>query len=226
MRRAYIIAMILVLLADTLPMRAGEVIDRIIAVVNNTPVLLSDWDEIWRCEALLAGRSPESYSALEQQDMFNRLVDQELLREQMRGLALHEVPQPDVGSRLHEVRTQLAGDSDAKWQATLQSAGVREGELRYHLRRQMELERFVDSRFRAGIRIEDRAVAQYYYNNFLPELHKAGGKDVPLDEVADKIREILVQQQIEEQLTAWIQTLREQADIRTPQEVSGETQSK
>jgi len=222
MRRAYIFAMLVVLAAPGVA-RGGEIIDRIIAVVNNTPVMLSDWDEIWRCEALLAGRAPESYSAAEQQDMFNRLVDQELLREQMRTYGMLEIAEAEVGKRLQEVRAQLADDSDTKWRATLQTAGVTEGELRYHLQRQMELERFVDSRFRAGIRVDDRAVTRYYYNEFLPELHKVGSKDVALDEVAGKIREILAQQQMEEQLTAWVQLLREQADIRTPQEISGDS---
>jgi hypothetical protein len=219
MRRAYIFGLMVWVVLGSLPVKAGEIIDRIIAVVNNTPVMMSEWDEAWRCEALLAGRTPQSYTALEQQEIFNRLVDQELLRQQMRGFVLPAMPDADVTTRLHEVRTQLAA-SDAQWQAALSGAGITERELLYHLRRQMEIERFVDARFRAGIRIDDRSVLRYYREVFLPELHKAGAKDVPLDEVSAKIREILVQQQLAEQLTAWIQGLREQTEIRTPQEIT------
>ncbi|MGZ4787314.1 MAG: hypothetical protein ACXVZX_02270 [Terriglobales bacterium] len=225
MKRACLFAITLCVLLAQVPARASEVIDRIIAIVNNTPVLLSEWDEAWRCEALLAGRTPESYSGTEQQDIFNRLVDQELLRQQMRGYMLPAVSDNDLAAREKEVRAQLEGSDDARWRTILRGAGVSEEELRYHMRRQMELERFIDIRFRAGIRVEDRAVTRYYRDEFLPELRKAGGKEVPLDDVAGKIREILVQQRIAEQLSSWIQALREQAEIRTPQEVRADSNS-
>ena len=78
----------------TASLHAGDVIDRVLVVVNNTPILLSDWDEAWRCEALLAGRTPESYSEAERQAVFQRLVDQELLRQQMRTYLLPPVALP------------------------------------------------------------------------------------------------------------------------------------
>jgi parvulin-like peptidyl-prolyl isomerase len=215
MRRLLAISFVLCVLAGSL-LAYGEVLDRIIAVVNNTPILLSEWDEAWRCEALLAGRAPESYTQAEQQEVFRRLVDQELLRQQMRGYLLSSVSDADARSALKQVRQQLGAGDDAKWQDVLSRAGITEAQLSEHLKRQMEIERFVDVRFRAGIRIDERSVARYYRDQFLPELRQAGGKDVPLDEVSSKIREILLQQRLEEQLTSWLQTLREQADIATP----------
>jgi len=223
MRRTFIFAMAMYLAAGVTTARAGEVIDRILAVVNNTPLLLSDWDEAWRCEALLAGRAPESYSAAEQHEIFNRLVDQELLRQQMRGYLLPAVADEDLQARLQEVRTQLTGGKDGQWSTMLQLAGITEDEVAYHLRRQIELERFVDVRFRAGIRIEDRAITRYYNDVFLPQLNKAGGKQVPLDDVSGKIREILTQERLAEQLSSWIQTLREETEIRIPQAIDTAT---
>lgn len=223
MRRTYIFVMAMYLAFGLTMARAGEVIDRIVAVVNNTPVLLSDWDEAWRCEALLAGRAPESYSATEQHEIFDRLVDQELLRQQMHGYLLPAVAEEDLQSRLQEVRTQLTGGKDGQWATLLRRAGVTEEEAAYHVRRQIEIERFVDVRFRAGIRIEDRAITRYYNDVFRPQLYRAGGKEVPLDEVSGKIREILTQERMEEQLAAWIQTLREETEIRIPQAIDTTT---
>jgi len=216
MRRIFLFTLSIVLLAGLVPARGSDVLDRIIAIVNNTPVLLSDWDEAWRCEALLAGRAPDSYSKAEQQEVFSRLVDQELIREQMKGYLLSPVSAADLESRIKDVRSQLAGASDAQWKTTLQRVGITEEQLSAHLQKQIELEQFVDMRFRAGIRIDDRSISHYYRNEFLPKLQQAGGKPVPLEEVSGKIREILTQQRMEEQLNGWIQTLREQADIRIP----------
>ncbi|HVZ19198.1 MAG TPA: hypothetical protein VG897_18915, partial [Terriglobales bacterium] len=60
MKRVFVFAMIVCVML--LPARAADIVDRIIAIVDNTPVLLSEWEEAWRCEALLASRLPESYS--------------------------------------------------------------------------------------------------------------------------------------------------------------------
>lgn len=192
----------------------GEVIDRIVAIVNKNPILLSDWDEALRCEALLAGRTPQSYNDEERRAAFDRLVDQELLREQMSAYLLPAIPNEVVDSRLQEVRKELAGGDGAKWKTVLAQAGVSEEEVAERLRTQAEIERFVDVRFRSGIRIDERSVNRYYRDQFLPELQKSGAADVPLESVAGKIREILTQQQMDEQLSAWLQTLREQTEIR------------
>lgn len=193
---------------------AGEVIDRIIAIVNKNPIFLSDWDEALRCEALLAGRTPESYNDEERRAAFDRLVDQELVREQMSSYLLPAILKDDIDSRLQQVRKQLAGGDVTKWKALLAQAGVSEEEVAERLRTQAEIERFVDVRFRSGIRIDDRSVNRYYRDQFLPELQKSGAPDVPLEKVAGKIREILTQQQMDEQMSAWLQTLREQTEIR------------
>jgi SurA-like N-terminal domain len=198
------------------PVHAGEVLDRIIVIVNSTPILLSDWDESWRCEALLAGRAPESYNEAEKRQVFNRLVDQELLRKEMRSYLLAPVSPAAVEQQVKDARAQLSKGDDALWRTELENAGLREDELARCLRHQLEVERFVDARFRASIRIDDRAVARYYRDEFLPEVRKAGGKDVPLDQVSGKIREILVEQRMNEQLNTWLQSLREQADMQIP----------
>ena len=220
--RRFLTSVLLCVVVGLAAARAADVLDRILAIVNNTPILLSDWDEAWRCEALLAGRAPESYSEAEQKQVFQRLVDQELLRQQMRTYLLAPVTAEEIQQQFKNVRAQLSGGDDARWKSLLAGAGVTEEELTRRLRHQMEVERFLDVRFRAGIRVDDRTVSRYYRDEFLPELRKAGGKEVPLDQVSGKIREIIVQQRMSEQASGWIQTLREQADIQIPAEVSAQ----
>ncbi len=215
MRRFCQLVLLLVSLAGTA--LAGDVLDRVVAIVNNTPILQSDWEFALRSEALLDGRSPESLSASEQRAVFDRLVDQELLREQMRGSMTVTVTDDEVNAKLKEVREQIeAGKSDQQWQELLRKSDLTEDELKARIRAQLEIMRFLDTRFRPTVRVDFRAVQLYYREQFLPELHKQGGQDIPLSEVAPKIREILTQQRMSEQVNAWMQTLREQADIRIP----------
>jgi hypothetical protein len=195
----------------------GEVLDRIVAIVNNTPILQSDWELALRTEALMSGRNAESFNDSEQRAVFSRLVDQELLLEQMRGFVMNPVTDEEVNARLQEVRNQAAATkSDESWKQLLEQSGLSEPEVKLRIRTQLEILRFLDTRFRPTIRVDYRTIQQYYRNQFLPELQKQGGPEVPLSEVAPKIREILTQQRLDEQATSWLQTLREQADIRVP----------
>ena len=197
--------------------QAGEVLDRIVAIVNNTPIFQSDWELALRSEALLDARAPESFNETEQRAVFDRLVDQELLHEQMRGYTMAPVTDDEVNARLREVRDQITGaKSDGDWRRTLTRAGVTEEELKARIRTQLQTLRYLDSRFRSTVRVDYRTIQKYYREEFLPRLQKQGGQEMPLSEAAPKIREILMQQRMDEQVTTWLQTLREQADIRIP----------
>jgi hypothetical protein len=214
--RGYI-QVVIVLVCLAVMASAGEVLDRVVAIVNNTPIFQSDWELALRSEALLGGRKPESFNEAEQRAAFERLVDQELLHEQMRGFMITTVTDEEVNARLMEVRQQIEGaKTDEGWRQILANSDLNEDDLKARIRTQLEVLRFLESRFRPTVRVDYRTIQKYYREQFLPELHKQGGKDVPLADVTSKIREILTQQRMDEQVTSWLQTLREQADIRIP----------
>ena len=64
---------------------AGQIVDRMVANVNGHILLQSDWDEEVDFEAFVDGRSPDSFTAAERKAALDRMIDQELLREQVRG---------------------------------------------------------------------------------------------------------------------------------------------
>ena len=98
-----IAAMLVLALAFVWPMRASaQVIDRIVATVNGRVILQSDWDEALGYEALLNGRSSSEMNADERRAVLDRLIDQELLREQMKSAAITHMTEA-------EAATQVAG---------------------------------------------------------------------------------------------------------------------
>jgi hypothetical protein len=194
-----------------------QVLDRMLAVVNNVPIFQSDWENAVRWEALMNGRSPESMTVTEQREVFNRLIERELIREQMKGFALKPIGDDEVKQKLQEVRADIKGAaSDVGWKKLLAENGLSEGDAVAQVRTQLELLRFLDVRLRPMVRVDYRTIQNYYRNEYLPALQKQGAKEVPLSEVNDKIREILTQQRLEEQTNIWVETLRQAADIRYP----------
>lgn len=215
-RRCLQIGLVLVLAAGTLA--AGDIIERVVATVNNRPILQSDWDEEVRYEAFVNHHPLANVTAADRKAALNRLIDQELLRQQIKqneeeGL-LTPSP-PHIQQRLQEIRKQYSGaEKEAVWQADLEAFGLRQQDLARHIALQSRLERLIDVRLRPTIHISHSSIESYYQQQLLPELRKAGVKDVPLVEVSPKIEELLTQRKMNELLAAWLHDLRSQSDIR------------
>jgi hypothetical protein len=79
----------------------------------------------------------------------------------------------------------------------------------------MQMMNFVEVRLRPTIHVQPEEVEAYYRAQILPDLQKAGVKMVTLQEVGPKIRELLVQQHMDQLLDAWLHNLRQQTPIHS-----------
>jgi hypothetical protein len=214
MKKLYSLAVMALLLSSVL-VRAGDVIDRIVATVNGHAILQSDWEDAIRYDAFIEGRSLDNLTALDRKATLDRLIDQELLREQLHATASPEMQRQEVQQKVQEIRKFYPGsDNQQEWQATLGRHGLTEQELESRLAQQLELMRLVDARLRPGVQIDPRSIEIYYQETLVPELRKAGGKQPSLAEVAPKVREVLTQQKINDLMVSWLRNLRAESRIR------------
>ncbi len=209
------LAAILLLIPAAGTMHAGEIIDRIVVTVNGHAILLSDWDEALRYEALVNGKPLGNATEAERKAVLDRLVDQELLREQMESLKYPHASVQEVSQQITILRNQLPGaKTDEGWRALLSRYGFTEEEFAARVSAQFDTLRFLDLRLRPSIHVDPSSVETYYREKFLPELRKTGAGDVPLAEVSPKIEELLAQQRMDELLAQWLRELRQQSQIR------------
>jgi len=76
----------------------------------------------------------------------------------------------------------------------------------------MEILRFIELRFRQGIRVPQEDIENYYRNTLLPRF-APGTERPPLAKVAPRIEEILLQQRVNDLFGDWLQDLRKQGDV-------------
>jgi hypothetical protein len=211
------------LLIFAVPAFSGELVDGIAATVNGVAILYSDLDVAVRSEALLDGRSLESVTTQQRQEALERLIDQELLRQQM-GPDVAAPSADTLAARLQQVRAQLPeAREDAGWLRLLHGYGLTEQEFSARISAQMQITGYLQSRLRSTVRIDPAAVQSYYREKLLPELRKRGvTSDPPLAELTGTIEEILRQERMNELLVSWLQRMRQQARIRTAPEASPE----
>jgi hypothetical protein len=214
-RRLFIFVGMLVFLTTTYTFGAAEVIDRIVATVNGHIILLSDWEDSLRFEAFSSGRPLDRMTADERKSALDHLIDQELLREQLKDSdVLHPSPE-EVAQRVVEIRKQYAeAETEVGWRTLLDSYRLSEENLKDRVSAQLDLMRLVDARLRPSVTVDSKSIESYYNQELLPQLRQSGGQKVPLGDVTAKIKELLTQKKISQLLTAWLQDLRAGSEIR------------
>jgi hypothetical protein len=164
-----------------------EVAERIVAVVDERPLLLSD------LRALMAVRGLADAEALE------AAIDERLMH-----LEAARLPQADVSPEEEDRALALLLET-----RPLLRPGVPEPDLRRLLRRQLAILKYVEFRFRPQVRVGDDEVRKAW------EEEQAGNPAGPaLEDAQEEIRERLERRALDERIEAWVRELRARADVR------------
>ena len=124
----------------------GEVIDRIVATVNSHVILQSDWDEALCYEALVSNRKLTEFAEEDRRAVLDRLVDQELLREQMKSADFRHASDSEVAARVADARKQYPqAASNQAWSSLLAQYHLTEKNLVARVRQQIDVMRLVDA---------------------------------------------------------------------------------
>jgi len=208
-------------MALALSSEGGQVIDRVVTNVNGHVVLQSDWEQEVAFEAFSNARDPDSFTSAERNAALNRLIDRELLREQLRPS--QPAPSEQVAARVAEVR-KLHPDctTDDGWRAKLQRYGLTQSALEKRLAEQIQLMKLVEDRLRPSIQIDQQAVETYYHDQLLPDMKRAGSVATPLTEVFGRIKDLLAERKMNELLSGWLASLRSGSHILTPESSAGD----
>jgi peptidyl-prolyl cis-trans isomerase SurA len=218
--RNIIVASVLLVLALSGPVptaSAGEVIDRIVATVNGEIILQSDWNDALRYEAILSARSVDDFTDEERRAVLDRLIDQELLGEQMRSALFKHASEEEAAAQVAQTRTLYPeAATDEGWKGVLARFGLTENALLTHVQQQLDLMRLVDAHLRPAVQIDSKSVEAYYRERFVPQLKQSGADEVPLAEVSAKIRELLTEEKVSELMVSWLHSLRSESKVSMP----------
>jgi hypothetical protein len=205
----------------------GTVLDRVVAVVNGDLILESDVDEERRFEEIQPYRTTDENHSREL--TVRRLIDRALILQQAE-MEPEDTAVTDTGlnAQLATLRKDIPEckqyhcETDAGWQKYIGAHGFTVEEFRERWRQRMQLLKFIEVRFRNGIRIEDDQIKAYYEKTMLPEYAERHVAPPKLETIAPRIEEVLLQQQVGNLLRDWLKSLRAQGRVRimSPGEVA------
>ncbi len=184
---------------------APETVDRVVASIDNQAITLSDVGAEYRLELLLQGKFPAPApdpAALAR--VCNRIIEQKLLAAEAGDDAgdADDPPRPPPET-LDGLRKHFP--SAEAFQSALDTLGLDEQQITERLRRQEKTLEIIDRRFRPSAWPDVADIETYYRETFLPEyVRQHRDAPPPLTSVADQIRELLVQRNINRLLDEWL----------------------
>lgn len=192
-----------------------EILDEVVASVDNQAITRSDLENAYEFEQFLNGQAPapppDPATLITQRD---RLVDQKLLlgEAETEGITESDFDESPADT-LAGIRKKFK--SEGAFQAALQSLGLNEREALARLGDRQRILSLIDNRLRPQARIESPDIEAYYKDTFVPDLAKRSKTPAPpLSEVEDQIREILTQKRIDELLSSWLENLKTSHRVR------------
>jgi parvulin-like peptidyl-prolyl isomerase len=195
---------------------ARVTLDSVAAVVNGDVVLESDVD----AERRFAAFQPFNEARPATRDrIIERLIDRELILQQMALQPQAPVSDPETDAQLNTLRKAIPQcaafqcQTDAGWERFAATQGFTAAEVRERWRQRMQVLRYIEERFRAGVSITQAETDDYYQKTMLPVYAKEKVTPPAEATIADRIREILLQQQVDKLLEDWLAALRAQGSV-------------
>ena len=189
---------------------SAKVLDRIAIVVDNQVITETQLDEELHLTAFL-NRQPVDTSADARRAAADRLVEQELIRREMR-LSQYPPPSGDEVNELFDAQRQQSG-SEALLEKALAEYGLNAGILRRHLEFQLMTLHFIDFRFRPDVQITDADVHHYYERQVQTWKQSHTGPPPGIEESRASIEKALSGQRVDYALSSWLEETRKQVDI-------------
>ena len=187
----------------------AELVDRILAVVDEDPILDSDLDQAIGI-GLIAPEEGEAENDYRRR-VLDLLIDQKVRFHEIDLFGFSEIPVAEVDRQFDQVREQFA--SDEAFAARLEEVGLDEQGLRQILARQMMVLIYVEERLGARVFVGLDEIQQYYHEVLVPELEEKGQPVPPQQEVREEIRAVLREMLLNEEIERWTEELRQEADI-------------
>jgi len=188
-------AVFLCLLAQPI-LLAQEVLDRIVARVDNDVILLSDVRLLSRYQLLVDGKSESDWEIL------NRLIDQWMVRSEATVARTPKPSEAEIDRGQQRLLQSFASPDD--YEARRKLSGLSEADVRRLTADEIYLNNYLDSRFRPSVQVNEQAIQDFYQNSLLPRAKARGQNPPTLDAAHDYIREALVQKGINQQADLWL----------------------
>ena len=198
-----LVSMVLVLNAASV---RAELVDRVVAVIDRDVITLSEAEEAQEFRTL------RGQEALPLEQVVERLIEARLIEREVSRYPEDALPQEPIDAAVDSIRASFS--SPTAFAASLSARGLSEDQLETIIRRQLTIQRYLESRFRPLVFVTEDEVQRYYDNVLLPDVTQAGETVPELASVEEAIHRILEERVFNQRIDEWITRLKVRSQIR------------
>jgi peptidyl-prolyl cis-trans isomerase SurA len=208
-RVAAALALIALAAVPALAADAGRLVDRIVAVVDDDPVLASEIDQAIGL-GLAERRAGESDDALRRR-VLDDIIAQRLRFHEVDSFGFTAVPVAQIETHYAEIRARFP--DAAAFAARLAELGLDESALRQLVARQLMVLTYVEERLGAHVLVEIDDIRGYYQTTLREQMAAQNQPLPPIETVRESIRALIKEQRLNDEIARWTEELRRRADV-------------
>ena len=196
------------LLLLALPASAVTV-DRIAAVVDRQVLTVSEITQLVeiRFSPRLARTDDEH-----RREVLDALIAQALRYRDVERFGAEDVSHDAIDARIQEIKRRFA--SEAEFNAALGRAELTIEEVQALVKRQLQVESYIQERFAPLVFVSPEEIEEYYRGPWAQQRRERSLPVTPLnDEVRDEIRNLLRSTRLQAEIDKWTAQLRERANV-------------
>ncbi|HXU47376.1 MAG TPA: hypothetical protein VN783_17760 [Thermoanaerobaculia bacterium] len=188
-----------------------RLVDRVVAVVDEDPILASDVDRVIGLG--LEARKPGESDATLRFRVLDQLIEQRLRSHEIDRSGFVQVPVEQIEQQVEAIRGHFP--DAAAFERKLAELGMDRAALAQLVARQLAVLSYVNDRLGPRVFVSLDDIRAYYQATLVPEIERRGEKPPPLEDVREQIRRVLHEQRLNAELDRWSEELRRTADVET-----------
>lgn len=198
----------ILLFAIAIPAHAGTV-DRVAAVIDKQVITVSEVNQMveLRFFPRNQGESEDDF----RHRILESLIAQALRFRDVERFGAEDIPKDSIEARVTEIAKRFPTPADLD--AALNHVELTPDELRALVKRQLQVEAYVQERFAPLVFISNDEIATYYRGTWSQQRRQRGLAIPPLAEVREEIRALLRASRLQEEIEKWTTQLRERANV-------------
>lgn len=202
MRRLAALAFLLALPASAVT------VDRVAAVIDRQVLTVSEISQL--VEVRFFPRLAPSEDE-HRREVLDALIAQALRFRDVERFGAQDIPADTIEARLLEIQRRFA--SEAEFQAAVARAELTMDELRALVKRQMQVEAYIQERFAPLVFVSEEDIETYYRGPWTQQRRERGLPVPTLSQVREEVRTAVRGARLQEEIDKWTVQLRARANV-------------
>ena len=184
-------------------------VDRVAATIDQQVLTVSEINQMAeiRFFARAAGQSDDDF----RHDILEALIAQALRFRDVERFGAQDIPKDSIETRLGDIQRRFASPAD--FAAAVQHAELTLDEVRALVKRELQVEAYVQERFAPMIFVSNEDIESTYAGTWAQQRRQRGLPIPPLTEVREEIRTLIRSRQLQLEIDKWTGQLRARANV-------------